>query len=103
MKKVFFAFFVVIMPYLAIAQHDFESLIDVKHYTINLDVSDFSGKTIAGNTIVNLQTTSENVSTICLYLQRLTVDSIVCTDYTISSFSHNDTIITINFENTPQV
>ncbi len=102
MKKVIFALFVALLPYMAVAQHDFESLIDVKHYTINLNISDFTGKTIAGNTIVNLQTTVANTSTICLYLQKLTVDSIVCPDYTISSFSHNDTIITINFETAPQ-
>ncbi len=101
MKKLILTLSVIVASLFSFAQNNFEELIDVKQYTINLDISDFSGKTISGNTIVNLQTTSENISTIYLYLQNLTVDSIVCSDYEISSFSHNDTIITVNFESSP--
>ncbi|MBQ2350756.1 MAG: hypothetical protein II394_00915, partial [Bacteroidales bacterium] len=72
MNKLFFLIFSILLSLSAFAQHDFEGLIDVKHYTINLDISDFSGKTISGNTVLNLSTTEENVSTIYLYLLHLT-------------------------------
>ncbi|MCF0206292.1 MAG: M1 family metallopeptidase, partial [Bacteroidales bacterium] len=99
MKKLLLILIALACPILIFAQHDFENLIDVKKYTINLDVSDFAGKTISGNTVVELQVLEENTSTIYLYLQKLSVDSIISSEYPVSSFSSNDTIITINFEN----
>ena len=101
MKKIVSLLVVAFLPLLTFAQHPYEGLIDVKHYTINLDISDFAGKTISGNTVLNLSTTEENVSTIYLYLLHLTVDSVGCNDYAVASFSHNDSIITINFETAP--
>ena len=101
MKNFAWSIILAFLPLLTFAQHDYEGLIDVKHYTIDLDISDFTGKTISGKTILNLATTEDNVSTIYLYLLRLNIDSIVCYDYGISSFSYNDSIITINFETTP--
>lgn len=101
MNRLFFVIFSVLLSLSAFAQHDYEGLIDVRHYTINLDISDFSGKTISGNTVLNLSTTEENVSTIYLYLLHLTVDSIGCNDYEVASFSHNDSIITVNFASAP--
>ena len=101
MKKKVLLVLLAVLPLFVFAQHPYEDLIDVKHYTINLDISDFSGKTISGYTILNLATTEDNVSTIYLYLLRLNIDSIVCLDYGISSFSYNDSIITINFETAP--
>ena len=101
MKKVVLLVLLAVLPLLIFAQHAYEDLIDVKHYTINLDISDFSGKTISGNTVLNLSTTEENVSTIYLYLLNLNVDSIVCSDYEISSFAYNDSIITVNFTTAP--
>ena len=101
MKNFVWSILLAALPLLTFAQHDYEGLIDVKHYTINLDISDFTGKTISGKTILNLATTEDNVSTIYLYLLRLNIDSIVCYDYGISSFSYNDSIITINFETAP--
>ncbi|MBQ2573768.1 MAG: hypothetical protein II575_06055, partial [Bacteroidales bacterium] len=64
MNRLFFVIFSVLLSLSAFAQHDYEGLIDVKHYTINLDISDFTGKTISGYTILNLATTEDNVSTI---------------------------------------
>ena len=101
MKNLVWSILLAFLPLLTFAQHDYEGLIDVKHYTIDLDISDFTGKTISGKTILNLATTEDNVSTIYLYLLRLNIDSIVCYDYGISSFSYNDSIITINFETAP--
>jgi len=101
MNKILCIAIVILLSLSTFAQHDFEGLIDVKHYTIDLDISDFTGKTISGRTILNLATTEDNVSTIYLYLLRLNIDSIVCNDYGISSFSYNDSIITINFETAP--
>ena len=74
MKKLLLILIALACPILIFAQHDFENLIDVKKYTINLDVSDFAGKTISGNTVVELQVLEENTSTIYLYLQKLSVD-----------------------------
>ncbi|MBR5984241.1 MAG: T9SS type A sorting domain-containing protein [Bacteroidales bacterium] len=102
MNKFVWILIIVLLPLFSFAQHAYEGLIDVKHYTIDLDISDFTGKTISGNTILNLATTEDNVSTIYLYLLKLNVDSIVCNDYEISSFSYNDSIITINFETAPE-
>ena len=101
MKKVVLLTFLAVLPLFIFAQHAYEDLIDVRHYTIDLEISDFTNKTISGNTVLNLSTTEENVSTIYLYLLHLTVDSITCNDYAIASFSHNDSIITINFESAP--
>ena len=102
MKNLVWSIILAFLPLLTYAQHPYEGLIDVKHYTIDLDISDFTGKTISGNTTLNLATTEDNVSTIYLYLLKLNVDSIVCNDYEISSFSYNDSIITINFETAPE-
>ncbi len=103
MKRIISLLVVALLPLLTFAQHAYEGLIDVKHYTIDLDISDFSGKTISGNTVLNLSTTEENVTTIYLYLQHLTIDSIGSNDYEVTSFLHNDTIITINFASAPVV
>ena len=101
MNRLFLIILAVLLSLSVFAQHDYEGLIDVRHYTINLDISDFSGRTISGNTVLNLSTTEENVSTIYLYLLHLTVDSIGSNDYEVASFTHNDSIITINFASAP--
>lgn len=101
MKKILLPIAIMLCTLVCNAQHDFESLIDVQQYTINIDITDFSNKAITANTIVNLKVNNENTNSICLYLQSLTVDSIKCADYAISNYTHNDTIITINFETAP--
>jgi len=69
--------------------------IDILNYTINLDITDFSGKTISGNCLITCAPKSNNVAKIRLDLLKLTIDSIKVNNQT-ASFSYNDTLIIIS-------
>jgi len=70
--------------------------IDVIHYSINLDITDFTNSQITGNTILEIVSKVNNVSLIKLDLLKLTIDSIKQDGNLISGFSYNDTLLKIN-------
>ena len=49
---------------------------DILKYTVSLDVTDFAGSTIKGNTIVRFTPKIASLNYICLDLLAMTVDSI---------------------------
>ena len=69
--------------------------INVLHYTINLDITDFTMHTISGNTVLKITPVVDNINNIALDLLQLTVDSVQINGST-STFSYNDTLLNIN-------
>ena len=68
--------------------------IDVKNYSIYLDITDFAGQTISGNCIVSFEAL-QTTSTLSLDLQQLNVDSVVQNGNQLT-FSYNDTLLVSN-------
>lgn len=68
--------------------------IDVLNYKINLDFSNLSSLSIAGNTELQIIPMFNNLKTINLDLLKLTVDSVQINDVK-TTFSYNDTILKI--------
>jgi len=73
--------------------------LDVIHYTINLAITSFTSKQIAGNTVVRLTPKVNNLQNISLDLLMLTVDSIYINSQKMNNFGYNDTLITIPTNN----
>ncbi len=69
--------------------------INVLHYTINLNITDFTSHIISGNTELQITPVVDNLNNIALDLLQLTIDSIKINN-TITTFSYNDTLININ-------
>ncbi len=76
---------------------DFRKDIDVLHYTINLNISDFKNQEISGNTVVQLSPRKKNLKNITLELYKLNVDSVFIFDEKIKNFSYNSEIIEIPY------
>lgn len=72
--------------------------IDILHYNINLDVTDFSGKTISGFTEVKFAPKMNNISSLTLDLHQLTVDSVIYNGP--RNFTYNDSIIVVDLNTT---
>lgn len=51
--------------------------VDILHYTISLNITDFTNRTIAGNTLVKLKAKANNIQYLTLDLVALTVDSVL--------------------------
>lgn len=68
--------------------------IDVLHYYIHLDITDFVGETIDGYTTVTITPRMNNVTELCLDLLELNVDSIKM-GATMLTFTYNDTLLKI--------
>ncbi len=68
--------------------------IDVLKYTINLDITDFSGQTIKGNCNVRFTPKLNGTSSISLDLLQLTIDSIVMGNTL--NYSYNDTLLVVH-------
>jgi hypothetical protein len=71
--------------------------IKITNYKIDLDISDFTTKTLSGYTQVSFIPIQDFVAHIDLDLLMLTVDSVTLFDTVLLSFTHNDTLIHINF------
>lgn len=72
--------------------------IDVLHYTIDLDLTNIVGSTIKGNTKVRFTPKMNNITTLSLDLQQLTIDSIIFNG--LRQYTYDDTLITINLGTT---
>lgn len=71
---------------------------DVIKYTINLDITDFSGKTIKGNTVVRLAPKLNAQSLLRLDLLKMMIDSVKQGANSLS-YNYNDTLLKINLIN----
>ncbi len=76
--------------------------VDILKYTINLDITDFSGKKISGNTILKFHPKVNGFRYLRIDLLKLTVDSILIGN-TKLNYHYNDTLISINLNNTFQI
>ncbi len=88
--------FLLANSFLAYTHHPESDIIDVINYKINLDISDFEGKSISGFTTIEFEPLTEDMSTIYFDLLKLTIDSICSETVEIESYHYNDTLITIN-------
>lgn len=81
------------------AQKSHSDILDVKSYTINLDITDIEGEYIEGYASIVLSPVQENTEIYILDLQNLVVDSITCNQSELDGYTYNDTIITIDLAN----
>lgn len=72
--------------------------IDVIKYTINLDITDFAGKTIKGNTVVRFAPKMNSQNKISLDLLGMTIDSIKHGS-SLLTYNYNDTLLRVNLTN----
>lgn len=72
--------------------------IDILKYTIQLDITDFTTKTIKGNTAVNFKSKVNGLTKFKLDLLKLTIDSIKQNN-AILNYTYNDTLISIDLLN----
>lgn len=68
--------------------------IDVLHYDLYLDITDFTGQSISGNTTVTFAPRMNNVTEINLDLLQLVVDSVIMNS-TQLSYTYDDTLLKI--------
>lgn len=71
--------------------------INIHNYKIDLDISNFATKQLSGNTQVSFIPLVAGVNSIALDLLVLNVDSVKLFDTTTLNFTHNDTVILIDF------
>lgn len=69
--------------------------VDILHYTINLNITDFTTNTIKGNTLVKFTPKVNNVGQLSLDLLQLTVDSVEINNANLS-YSYNDTLLLVS-------
>lgn len=69
---------------------------DIIKYTVNLDITDFAGQKIKGNTVVRFAPKLNSQTKIRLDLLKMTIDS-VKQNNTICTYSYNDTLLKVNF------
>ena len=74
--------------------------IDVLHYEIDLDIIYLSQHKIEGNTKLQIIPKYNNINSISLDLQHLTVDSIFINNNKNQNWTHNDTLISIQLNST---
>ena len=79
----------------ATAQNKIGENIDVTHYEIHINDIDFTNHTLQAQTIVTL-TAINAASSIELELKALTVSAVTATGASVSNFSQNDGVLTIN-------
>lgn len=68
---------------------------DVLKYTINLDVTDYAGQKISGNTVVRFAPKLNAQNKIRLDLLKMTIDS-VKQNTTLLTYTYNDTVLKVN-------
>lgn len=73
--------------------------IDILHYAINLNITDFTNRKISGFTEVRFTPKQNNIQYLRLDLLKLSVDSVEMNGNNLS-FHHNDTLLSINLNNT---
>jgi len=67
---------------------------NILHYTINMNITDFVTDTLRGNTVIQFTPKINNRTTLSLDLLEFTVDSIVINN-TYPAYSYNDTLLVI--------
>lgn len=78
------------------AQSSHRDRIDIHHYDITMEVTDFNNFIIYGNTSITFNVTTNQLSSVMLDFYKLTVDSVILNSSTIESFDTNDTLLWFN-------
>jgi aminopeptidase N len=68
---------------------------DILQYTISLNITDFAGQTISGNTFVKFAPKINGLDYLCLDLLQMNIDSITYNSAPLS-YSYNDTLLKVN-------
>ncbi len=100
MKNLYIIFFIVILPGTIFSQteiNDFRRDVDILHYTINLNITDFKNKTISGNVKILLNPRKKDLTEINLDLLKLEVDSIFLNNKKTDNYIYNGSIIKIPY------
>jgi hypothetical protein len=92
MRKLGFIIIFISSSIISLAHSD---SISVNHYTINLEITDFTNKIIDGNTVLNMESKVNNLEIICLDLLALEIDSIIIATQNNPVYTYNDTLIRI--------
>ncbi len=79
--------------------HGRSDTLDVLHYDIHLQITDFVNKSISGHTIVNITPLINSRNVIKLDLLALNIDSIYIGDVKNTNYTYNDTLLTIHLAN----
>jgi len=93
-KSVFLFICLYALVFNVFAQTNHSDTLDILNYDINLDMTNISGQTIVGNTVIAATPKIDNLNYFPLDLLALTVDSIFVND-TLCAFQYNDTLIHI--------
>jgi len=84
---------------LGIARDTRGDAIDVASYTLNINLTDFTGKIMQANAVIGIKARQNGVDHIQLDLLKLTVDSVKA-DGVNASYSYNDSVIDLYLFNT---
>ncbi|HEY1038129.1 MAG TPA: hypothetical protein VGF30_01915, partial [Bacteroidia bacterium] len=63
---------------------------DILNYTVSLQITDFAGQTISGNTFVKFTPKINGLNYLCLDLLQMNIDSITYNN-SVLTYSYNDT------------
>ncbi|MCX6311921.1 MAG: M1 family aminopeptidase [Bacteroidetes bacterium] len=77
------------------AQNSISDTIDILHYTVKLNITDFTTDTIRGGTIIKFTPKINNVNILPLDLLHMRIDSIV-ENNTLLTYTYSDTLLKIN-------
>ncbi len=77
------------------AKKDFRDNIDIIHYNINLNITDFENKKISGNTVIKIKALKKDLKKITLELQGLKVDSVFVNNQN-CKFIHDESFLNIS-------
>lgn len=88
-------FFCITYPLFLQAQDLRGDSIDIRAYTIRMDVSDFATKVLKGDAMLGIKAKTNAVETIRLDLLKLNVDSVKVNSF-VAPFTYNDTLLHIN-------
>ncbi len=97
-QSFFIALFLFIISTVALSQTNLNhrDSVDVIHYRINLDITDFEKETLSGNTVLTIVPKFDNTSSIGLDLADFSVLDIHLYKNKIKKFTHHNEVVRIN-------
>ncbi|MCF6366382.1 MAG: M1 family metallopeptidase [Bacteroidales bacterium] len=100
MKKHFTAIIIIIcFSNIIFAQNkDFRNNIDVLHYSINLDITNFINREISGNTVVKLSPVKKDITEIQLDLLKMEIDSVFLFNEKVTDYKYDGKYIIIPYK-----
>ena len=87
-------FFLFLILSINLISSNYDTL-DILHYEVNLEITDFTNKTIRGNVELTIKSKVNFLSIVRLYLLKMNIEHIYVDDNEVSIYEYNDTIINI--------